>query len=79
MFKTVITLVTVGFVYKRTCPETYAKTVQALSDVVDITSDVVTTARGQIAAYTAEAAADASQRLQAVDPKAVEELRKLLG
>lgn len=78
MFKTVLGVALGAFVLKRTAPEVYGKTVQAASDLIDMTSDICTAARGQVASYTAEAAADATQRLQAVDPQAVQKLRALL-
>ena len=79
MFKTIITLGVCGFVFKRACPRAYEQTVTALTDIVDSASDVTTALRGQVKAYTAEACKDASERLSKVDPKAIEELRKLLG
>ena len=78
MLKTIAALAIGGFVLKRTSPKTYAQVVTALDDTVTIMSDVTTAARGQIAAYTAEAAADATQRLRQVNPDAVAELRAML-
>ena len=79
MLRTIVTLGVCGFVFKRACPRAYDQTVQALTDIVDSASDVTTALRGQVKAYTAEAAQDAAKRLEAVDPAAVEKLRKLLG
>ena len=78
MLKTIAALAIGGFVLKRTSPKTYSQVVTALDDAVTIVSDVTTAARGQCAAYTAEAAADAASRLQAVDPAAVAKLRAML-
>ena len=78
MFKTVCGLALGAFVLKRTAPKTYNQLVQAADDIVTATSDITTALRGQCAAYTAEAAQDAAQRLQAVDPAAVSKLRALL-
>lgn len=78
MLRTIAALAIGGFVLKRTSPKTYAQVVTALDDAVTIVSDVTTAARGQCAAYTAEAAADAAKRLQDVDPAAVSKLRALL-
>ena len=78
MFKTVCGLALGAFVLKRTAPRTYNQLVQAADDIVTATSDITTALRGQCAAYTAEAAADASQRLQAVNPNAIAELRAML-
>lgn len=78
MFKAILGLAIGGFVLKRTSPKTYAQVVTALDDAVTIVSDVTTAVRGQAAAYTAEAAKDAAERLQQVDPSAVAELRALL-
>ena len=79
MIRTIVGLAVAGFVMKRACPDTYNKAVQAMSDIVDTASDITTAARGQAKAYCAEAAADATARLQQVNPQAIEELRKLLG
>jgi len=79
MIRTIAGLCIAGFVFKRACPDTYRKSVQALSDVVDSASDITTAMRGQVKAYAAEAAKDATARLNKVNPKAIEELRKLLG
>lgn len=79
MFKTIAAIAVSAFIVKRASPETYDKAIRAISDIVDTTSDVVTAARGQAKAYCAEACADATKRLQSVDPQAIEELRKLLG
>lgn len=78
MFKTIAGLALGAFVIKRAAPDTYRKVVQAADDLVNVTSDIMTAARGQVSAYTAEAAADAASRLQAVDPQAVQKLRQLL-
>ena len=78
MFKTVLGLAVGAFVLRRTSPDTYNKVITALNDAVTITSDVCTAVRGQVSAYTAEAAADAASRLQAVDPNAVANLRAML-
>lgn len=78
MFKTVCSLALGAFVLKRCAPRTYNQLVQAADDVVTATSDITTALRGQCAAYTAEAAKDAAQRLQQVDPQAIENLRALL-
>ena len=78
MFRTIVTLGVCGFIFKRACPKAYEQTVTALSDVVDSVSDVTTAVRGQVKAYTAEACADATQRLSAVDPTAIEKLRAML-
>ena len=78
MLKTIAALAIGGFVLKRTSPKTYAQVVTALDDAVTIVSDVTTAARGQCAAYTAEAAKDAAERLQQVNPNAVAELRAML-
>lgn len=78
MLKTIAAIALGGFVLKRTAPDTYHKVVQAADDLVNVTSDIMTAARGQCAAYTAEAAADAASRLQAVDPAAVAKLRAML-
>lgn len=78
MFKTVLGIAAGAFILKRCAPDVYEKTVQAASDLVDMTSDICTAARGQVASYTAEAAQDAAQRLQAVDPDAVAKLRQML-
>ena len=78
MLKTIAALAIGGFVLKRTAPRTYNQLVQAADDIVTATSDITTTVRGQVAAYTAEAAADAASRLQAVDPNAVANLRAML-
>ena len=78
MFKTVLGIAAGAFILKRCAPDVYEKAVQAASDVVDMTSDICTAARGQVASYTAEAAADATTRLKAVNPNAVAELRALL-
>ena len=78
MFKTIAGLALGAFVIKRAAPDTYHKVVQAADDLVNVTSDIMTAARGQVSAYTAEAAADAASRLQAVDPQAVQKLRQLL-
>lgn len=78
MFKTVCGLALGAFVLKRCAPRTYNQLVQAADDVVTATSDITTALRGQCAAYTAEAAKDAAQRLQQVDPQAIENLRALL-
>jgi len=78
MLKTIAAIALGGFVLKRTAPDTYRKVVQAADDLVNVTSDIMTAARGQVSAYTAEAAADATQRLHQVNPAAIEELRALL-
>ena len=78
MFKTVLGIAAGAFILKRCAPDVYEKTVQAASDIIDMTSDICTAARGQVASYTAEAAQDAAQRLQAVDPDAVAKLRQML-
>lgn len=78
MLRTIATLAVAGFVFKRACPRAYEQTVTALTDVVDSVSDVTTAVRGQVKAYTAEACADATQRLSAVDPTAIEKLRAML-
>ena len=79
MIRTIVGLAVAGFVMKRACPRAYGQAVQAATDIIDSAADITTALRGQVKAYTSEAAQDASQRLKAVDPKAVEELRKLLG
>lgn len=79
MLKTIAAIAVGGFIMKRACPDTYNKAIQAMSDIVDTASDITTAARGQAKAYCAEAAADATARLQQVNPQAIEELRKLLG
>lgn len=79
MIRTIAGLAVGMFILKRTSPKTYAQVLQAADDIVSTASNITTTMRGQAEAYCAEAAADASQRLQQVDPHAVEELRKLLG
>lgn len=79
MIRTIVGLAVAGFIAKRACPDAYNKAVQAMSDIVDTASDITTAARGQAKAYCAEAAADATARLQQVNPQAIEELRKLLG
>lgn len=78
MLKTIAAIAVGGFILKRTSPRTYGQVVQAMDDIVTATSDITTAVRGQCAAYTAEAAADAAQRLQKVDPDAVAKLRQLL-
>ena len=78
MFKTILGIAAGAFILRRTSPDTYNKVVTALNDAVTITSDVCTAVRGQVSAYTAEAAQDAKARLSAVDPSAVAELRALL-
>ena len=78
MFKTIIGLAVAGFVAKRACPRAYEQAVQAATDIIDSAADLTTAVRGQVKAYTSEAAADATQRLQAVNPAAIEELRALL-
>ena len=78
MLKTIAGLAIGAFVLRRTSPDTYNKVVTVLNDAVTIASDVCTATRGQVSAYTAEAAADAQKRLQAVDPNAVRNLRALL-
>lgn len=78
MFKTVLGIAAGAFILKRCAPDVYEKTVQAAADLVDMTSDICTAARGQVASYTAEAAQDAAQRLQQADPNAVKNLRALL-
>ena len=78
MFKTIIGLAVAGFVAKRACPRAYEQAVQAATDIIDSAADLTTAIRGQVKAYTSEAAADATQRLHAVNPAAIEELRALL-
>ena len=78
MFKTIIGLAVAGFVAKRACPRAYEQAVQAATDIIDSAADLTTAVRGQVKAYTSEAAADATQRLQAVNPQAIAELRALL-
>ena len=78
MFKTVLGIAAGAFILKRCAPRTYNQLVQAADDIVTATSDVTTALRGQAAAYTAEAAKDAAERLQQVDPQAIENLRALL-
>lgn len=78
MFKTIVGLAVAGFVFKRSCPDAYKKSVQALSDVVDSVSDITTATRGQIKAYASEAAKDAQQRLSKADPEAIKKLRDML-
>lgn len=78
MFKTIAGLAIGAFILKRTSPETYAKAVTAINDVIDSASDITTAVRGQVKSYTAEACKDAAQRLQAVDPQTIENLRALL-
>ena len=78
MFKTVLGIVAAGFILKRTSPKTYQQIVTAADDLVSATADITTALRGQAAAYTAEAAKDAAERLQQVDPQAISELRALL-
>lgn len=79
MIRTIAGLALGAFIVKRVSPSTYEKAVNVLNDAIDMASDITTAAAGQIKAYSCEAAADAKKRLEAVDPKAVEELRKLLG
>lgn len=79
MIRTIVGLAVAGFVMKRACPDAYNKAVQAASDLIDTASDVTTAIRGQCKAYSCEAAQDAATRLQQVNPKAIEDLRKLLG
>lgn len=78
MFKTICGLALGAFVLKRCAPRTYNQLVQAADDVVTATSDITTALRGQCAAYTAEAAKDAAERLQQVDPAAIANLRAML-
>ena len=78
MFKTVCGIALGAFILKRTAPRTYSQIIQAADDIVTATSDVTTALRGQCAAYTAEAAADAASRLQQVNPNAVADLRAML-
>ena len=78
MLKTILGIAAGAFILRRTSPDTYNKVVTVLNDAVTIASDVCTATRGQVSAYTAEAAQDAKARLSAVDPNAVAELRALL-
>ena len=78
MLKTIAAIAVSAFIVKRAAPETYDKAIRAVGDIVDTTSDIVTAARGQAKAYCAEACADASKRLQDVDPAAIEKLRAML-
>lgn len=78
MIRTIVGLAVAGFVMKRACPRAYEQAVQAATDIIDSAADITTALRGQVKAYTSEAAADATQRLQAVNPAAIEELRALL-
>lgn len=79
MIRTIVGLAVAGFIAKRACPRAYEQAVQAATDIIDSAADITTALRGQVKAYTSEAAQDATQRLQAVNPQAIEELRKLLG
>lgn len=78
MLRTIVTLGVCGFIFKRACPRAYEQTVQAATDILDSAADVTTALRGQVKAYASEAALDASQRLSAVDPKAIATLRAML-
>ena len=78
MIRTIVGLAVAGFVMKRACPRAYEQAVQAATDIIDSAADITTALRGQVKAYTSEAAQDASQRLQAVNPQAIAELRALL-
>lgn len=78
MIRTIVGLAVAGFVMKRACPRAYEQAVQAATDIIDSAADLTTAVRGQVKAYTSEAAADATQRLHAVNPAAIEELRALL-
>lgn len=78
MIRTIVGLAVAGFVMKRACPRAYEQAVQAATDIIDSAADITTALRGQVKAYTSEAAQDASQRLQAVNPQAIAELRTLL-
>lgn len=78
MFKTIVAVAAGAFILKRTSPDTYTKAVTAINDVIDSASDVTTAIRGQVKSYAAEACKDATQRLQAVDPAAIETLRAML-
>ena len=78
MLKTIAAIAVSAFIVKRTSPETYDKAVRALNDIIDTASDVTTAARGQAKAYCAEACKDASERLQSIDPQAIETLRAML-
>lgn len=78
MIRTIVGLAVAGFVMKRACPRAYEQAVQAATDIIDSAADITTALRGQVKAYTSEAAQDASQRLQAVDPAAIANLRAML-
>ena len=78
MIRTIAGLALGAFIVKRVSPSTYEKAVNVLNDAIDIASDITTAAAGQVKAYSCEAAADATARLKAVNPNAVEELRAML-
>lgn len=78
MIRTMIGLGIGALVLKKVSPSTYAKTVNILSDSIDTVSDVTTAIRGEAKAISCEIAKDASEKLSAVDPKAVESLRAML-
>ena len=79
MIRTIAGLALGAFIVKRVSPSTYEKAVNVLNDAIDMASDITTAAAGQVKAYSCEAAADASARLQAVDPQAVQKLRALMN
>lgn len=78
MIRTIAGLALGAFIVKRVSPSTYEKAVTVLNDAIDMASDITTAAAGQVKAYSCEAAKDATERLQAVDPEAVRNLRALL-
>ena len=78
MLKTLVAVAAGAFIVKRAAPDAYDKAIRVAGDIIDTTSDVMTAVRGQAKAYCAEAAADATKRLQDVDPAAIEKLRAML-
>ena len=78
MIRTVIGLGLGALVLKKISPDTYEKCVNVMSDSINTVSDITTSIRGEAKALSCEVAKDASEKLAAVDPKAVESLRALL-
>ena len=78
MIRTVIGLGLGALILKKVSPSTYTKMVNILSDSIDTVSDVTTAIRGEAKAISCEIAKDASEKLSAVDPKAIESLRAML-
>ena len=78
MIRTVIGLGLGALILKKVSPDTYEKCVNVMSDSINTVSDITTSLRGEAKAISCEIAKDASEKLAAVDPKAVESLRALL-